>query len=782
VVGLAVLVISAAAATMLSLLAHARGTAPARPSLSFRLRVVDERARPLAGAVFSAGGKQWRTAGSGTAEIEEAAGVLAGPVQLPGYLDEPVVAGSESDGRTVTVRLWASRGGRRLSYHAAGDVMLGRRYLRPRAGAETARLEADRLGESARAIVAEVAPIFAAANVSTVNLETVVGNLPQSAAYPGKDILIGTPRAALAALNMLGVDAALGANNHVRDYGDAGIASTRRAVEASGIIYGGAGVDERQAARPIKLGSRRGRLVVLSFCGVTGDGVNDAYSEQRAVGPRWLRVSRTWGYAEGGHELVPARPRTIGRAWRAFRALEDETPVLGRRAWPSLSKAYPQLQDWVARRGHGGANPWDPDRSTAAIRAAAAGPGAVVVQLQRGFQYAPAPPVRLIETAHAAVDAGADIVIAHHPHVLQGLEWYRGKLIAYSIGNFVFDQDQLVTYPGGFLRTVWDRDRLLEARFVPTMLTGYRPLPVAGTTAQRLLRDVVAASLLPARSSRRGSERTRLVPRRRRPTDLVGARLEHNTLRVLRGPRGTSTELLDLRPGGTKPLSRVRLYDWGRGMARRGLLAGRDLFRYGSFDDEVAGRGDGTLHWHFGSAASWEAERGNGYLVLRRSSTSRERALARPVSRIPIAEPMLAQWRTAAHELRFRARFRGNGVPSIWLDLYRFDAGGLSIETASERLGRRRLRLDLTPDGRWHRLGIAIAVPREVDDVLPYFVLEPGDRASSLALDDVELVEWQRPGGHVYPQAFDYLRNVSRTPIRAALVAHDLERSPPRFG
>lgn len=41
----------------------------------------------------------------------------------------------------------------------------------------------------------------------------------------------------------------------------------------------------------------------------------------------------------------------------------------------------------------------------------------------------------------AFIDAGADAVIGHHPHVVQDLEFYRGKLIAYSLGNFVFDQD-----------------------------------------------------------------------------------------------------------------------------------------------------------------------------------------------------------------------------------------------------------------------------------------------------------------------------------------------------
>lgn len=42
------------------------------------------------------------------------------------------------------------------------------------------------------------------------------------------------------------------------------------------------------------------------------------------------------------------------------------------------------------------------------------------------------------DTAHRAIDAGADVVIGHHPHVLQGVERYRRGIIFYSLGNFAF--------------------------------------------------------------------------------------------------------------------------------------------------------------------------------------------------------------------------------------------------------------------------------------------------------------------------------------------------------
>ena len=52
--------------------------------------------------------------------------------------------------------------------------------------------------------------------------------------------------------------------------------------------------------------------------------------------------------------------------------------------------------------------------------------------------------------ARAMIDAGADLVVGGHPHVTQGVEYYRGKLIVYSLGNFVFDG-----FTDGPARTGW---------------------------------------------------------------------------------------------------------------------------------------------------------------------------------------------------------------------------------------------------------------------------------------------------------------------------------------
>lgn len=62
----------------------------------------------------------------------------------------------------------------------------------------------------------------------------------------------------------------------------------------------------------------------------------------------------------------------------------------------------------------------------------------VIVSIHWGVEKDTAPNETQIELAHKAIDAGADLVLGTHPHVLQGIEKYNGKYIAYSLGNFCF--------------------------------------------------------------------------------------------------------------------------------------------------------------------------------------------------------------------------------------------------------------------------------------------------------------------------------------------------------
>ena len=78
----------------------------------------------------------------------------------------------------------------------------------------------------------------------------------------------------------------------------------------------------------------------------------------------------------------------------------------------------------------------------------------VIVSMHHGIEYRTKPTLQQIAFAHAAIDAGASLVIGHHPHVIQPTETYRNKLIFYSLGNFVFDQFQRIATQHGEIAEV----------------------------------------------------------------------------------------------------------------------------------------------------------------------------------------------------------------------------------------------------------------------------------------------------------------------------------------
>lgn len=64
----------------------------------------------------------------------------------------------------------------------------------------------------------------------------------------------------------------------------------------------------------------------------------------------------------------------------------------------------------------------------------------VIVSIHWGVEYDKKPIPRIVKLAHDIIDYGADMILGHHPHVVQSLEFYKGKPIVYSMGNFLFDQ------------------------------------------------------------------------------------------------------------------------------------------------------------------------------------------------------------------------------------------------------------------------------------------------------------------------------------------------------
>ncbi len=82
-------------------------------------------------------------------------------------------------------------------------------------------------------------------------------------------------------------------------------------------------------------------------------------------------------------------------------------------------------------------------RALTAVKTARKKTDILIVSVHWGVEYMPSPSERQRKLARDFIDAGADIIIGHHPHVLQPIEFYKDRIIAYSLGNFVFDNPRL---------------------------------------------------------------------------------------------------------------------------------------------------------------------------------------------------------------------------------------------------------------------------------------------------------------------------------------------------
>lgn len=235
-----------------------------------------------------------------------------------------------------------------------------------------------------------------------------------------------------------GFDMVSRANNHTMDYDVGGMRATTDAVETAGLAHAGAGENLAEARAPAYVETRAGRVALISAASTFPTSMRAGHQRKDVRGRPGLSPIR---YSTE-HVVPEASLQTL-------RTLRDE---LGLRGSDDGNRVRVLGTDFTAGDGprvvtrpHAG----DLADIEASVRDAKRQANWVIVSSHShesaGDRDVPAD--FIVEFARAVVDAGADVFVGHGPHVLRGIEIYRGKPIFYSLGNFIFQNETVELQP-----------------------------------------------------------------------------------------------------------------------------------------------------------------------------------------------------------------------------------------------------------------------------------------------------------------------------------------------
>ncbi|WP_404710436.1 CapA family protein [Sphingomonas sp. MMS24-J13] len=285
--------------------------------------------------------------------------------------------------------------------------------------------------------------ILRGANVAFANFESSSFNLNNFKGSPqaesGGTWMLGEPRIITDAVKM-GIDIVGRANNHATDWGVEGLLATDAHLDEAGLVHSGTGPNLSAARAPAYLDTPQGRVGIVSASstftpmsraadpatGVAGrGGVNYIRTEKIGlVSPTDLAILARLAGSKGGNTV-----RFNGMAYRAATA--------------PLPAGTQMVTHFEINRA-------DEKANLLAVQQAKENGNFVVFSLHNHENGGTAtiPADFAPEIAHKLIDAGADVFVGHGPHVLRGIEIYKGKPIFYSLGNFAMMNNSLDVIPG----------------------------------------------------------------------------------------------------------------------------------------------------------------------------------------------------------------------------------------------------------------------------------------------------------------------------------------------
>ena len=264
---------------------------------------------------------------------------------------------------------------------------------------------------------------FLSSDIAFANLECPIAQ--RGTPYPGKpeNITFRAPLKALTALGNSGLTILSLANNHANDYGPIALSDTINYLTQKGIHVCGAGRYLEEASKPVIINAKGIQFAFLGYA-------EPVWSTRQAQSwEKYRKITQKEIYMEPDVSL-PLLPENF----------------TGITALSEAVKSVQQIKQAYPRR-------------------------IIVVSIHWGIEHEHYPREYQIKLAHSIIDAGASIILGHHPHVLQSIEQYNNGIVLYSMGNFVFDMASDATYESALFQFAYTGNTLTSLSIIPIQIS-----------------------------------------------------------------------------------------------------------------------------------------------------------------------------------------------------------------------------------------------------------------------------------------------------------------------
>ena len=350
-----------------------------------------------------------------------------------------------------------------LTMNFVGDIMMGRRFEGENGIITTQGVDA--LFEPTLEILGM------AADVTVANLEIPLSD--QGTPHPTKGVTFRCAPSNVGGLLYGGIDVVSLANNHIMDYMEPAMIQTMNLLDEVGIHHSGAGMDSYEAYLPAIL-SRKGQTIAFI-----------------ASSDRTGQYNNYQPYLNAGENKPGFAYMTPYYLKQQLQAVRESVDLVVVEMHAGSEYSYSPGADYDS---------YEPPEGFSAMRINPASTEGFNPDLLIGLEeedYSPRldrPQMWDRAIRQFAIDEGADAVIVHHPHIIQGVEIYNGKMIAHSLGNFIFDLNYPETYPSMILNAEADESGFYAYSISPVYIDDYLTVPATGELANYILDNIAVRS------------------------------------------------------------------------------------------------------------------------------------------------------------------------------------------------------------------------------------------------------------------------------------------------